>query len=103
MQYGQKFIVRLVMHDLSLPELPGYIPSVDIQELRRQEYIDNRLPSMPGVSIEKYFMTDRQAEAAALAEAIGIAYEEDRQRAIIMRAKMRAEERIAQRYAEEGY
>ena len=34
---------------------------------------------------------------------IGIAYEEDRQRAIIMRAKMRAEERIAQRYAEEGY
>ena len=34
------------MHDLELPELPGYIPSVDIQELRRQEYLDNRLPSI---------------------------------------------------------
>ena len=34
---------------------------------------------------------------------VSVSYEEDRQRAIIMRAKMRAEERIAQRYAEEGY
>lgn len=103
MQSGLKSIVRLVMLDLSLPELPGYIPSVDIKELRRQDYINDRLPSMPGVSIESYFMTDRQEEAAALAAAIGIAYEEDRQRAIIMRAKMRAEERIAQRYAEGLY
>ena len=103
MQYGQKYIVRLAMLELTLPELPGQISSVDIQELRRQEYLDNRLPSMPGVSIENYFMSDRQVEAAALAEAIGIAYEEDRQRAIIMRAKMRAEERIAQRYAEGEY
>jgi pyruvoyl-dependent arginine decarboxylase (PvlArgDC) len=48
-------------------------------------------------------MGSRAEEAAAMAEAIGIAFEEDRQRAIIMRAKSRAEERIAQRYAEGRY
>jgi hypothetical protein len=55
---------------------------------------------MPGVSVEAYFMGDRQEETTAQMAAMGLAYEEDRQRAIIMRAKMRAEERRAQRYAE---
>ena len=55
---------------------------------------------MPGVSVEEFFMASRADEAAALAAAIGIAYEEDRRRAVIMRAKQRAEERLAQLYAE---
>ena len=48
-------------------------------------------------------MSSRAEEAAAVAAAMGIAYEDDRRRAIIMRAKARAEERLAQRYAEGRY
>ena len=88
---------------LDLPELPGEIPNLDVRTLRTQGTLLARLPSIPGVSVERFFMTSRAEEAAALAQAIGIAYEEDRQRAIIMRAKARAEERIAQRYAEGRY
>ena len=88
------------MLDLELPGLPGVIPNLDVETLRTQGTLVNRLPSIPGVSVEKFFMASRQEEAAAIAQAIGITYEEDRQRAIIMRAKARAEERIAQRYAE---
>ena len=91
------------MLDLSLPELPGAIPAVDVRTLRTQGTILSRLPSIPGVSVEKFFMTNRAEEAARIAQAIGIAYEEDRARAIIMRAKARAEQRIAQRYAEGRY
>ena len=49
-------------------------------------------------------MTSRADEAAAIAAAMGIAYEEDRQRAIIMRRqKQEQKNRIAQRYAEGRY
>ena len=88
---------------LDLPELPGAIPNLDVQTLRTQGTLLSRLPSIPGVSVEKFFMASRADEAAAIAAAMGISYEEDRQRAIIMRAKARAEERIAQRYAEGRY
>ena len=88
------------MRDLDLPELPGDIPNYDIKSLRRQGNMATRLPSIPGVSVEQFFMMSRAEEAARVAAAIGIAYEEDRRRAMIMRAKARAEERYAQRYAE---
>ena len=91
------------MLDLELPDLPGVIENLDVQTLRSQGTLLRRLPSMPGVSVEQFFMSSRVDEAAAIAAAMGIAYEEDRQRAIIMRAKARAEERIAQRYAEGRY
>ena len=91
------------MLDLELPELPGEIPSYDVRTLRRQGTLLSRLPSIPGVSVERFFMMSRAEEAARIAAAIGVAYEEDRQRAIIMRAKARAEERMAQRYAEGRY
>ena len=91
------------MLDLSLPELPGEIPNLDVRTLRTQGTILARLPSIPGVSVEKFFMASRAEEAAAIAAAMGIAYEEDRRRAVIMRAKARAEERLAQRYAEGRY
>ena len=91
------------MLDLSLPELPGEIPSLDVRTLRTQGTMLARLPSIPGVSVEKFFMASRAEEAAAIAYAMGIAYEEDRRRAVIMRAKARAEERLAQRYAEGRY
>lgn len=88
------------MLDLDLPKMPGDIPSLDLRTLRTQERVLTRLPSIPGVSVEKFFMMSRAEEAARIAAAIGIAYEEDRRRAMIMRAKARAEERFAQRYAE---
>jgi len=88
---------------LDLPELPGEIPNLDVRTLRTQGTMLARLPSMPGVSVEKFFMSSRAEEAAAVAAAMGIAYEDDRRRAIIMRAKARAEERLAQRYAEGRY
>ena len=88
---------------LDLPELPGEIPNLDVRTLRTQGTMLARLPSMPGVSVEKFFMSSRADEAAAIAAAMGIAFEEDRRRAIIMRAKARVEERLAQRYAEGRY
>ena len=91
------------MLDLDLPDLPGVIPSLDVKTLRTQGTMLARLPSIPGVSVEKFFMASRAEEAAAIAAAMGIAYEEDRRRAVIMRAKARAEERLAQRYAEGRY
>ena len=91
------------MLDLDLPELPGEIPNLDVRTLRTQGTMLARLPSIPGVSVEQFFMMSRAEEAARIAAAIGVVYEEDRQRAIIMRAKSRAEERMAQRYAEGRY
>ena len=89
------------MGDLELPELPGEIESLSVDRLRRQGTLIRRLPSIPGVSVEKFFMgSGRADEAAAYAYAMGIAYEEDRRRAIIMRAKARAAARIAQAIAE---
>jgi len=88
------------MRDLDLPELIEQIPSLDVRTLRTQDRMLARLPSIPGVSVEEFFMMSRAEEAARIAAAIGIAYEEDRRRAMIMRAKARAEERYAQRYAE---
>ena len=91
------------MRDLDLPELPGNIPSLDVKTLRRQGTMLARLPSIPGVSIEEFFGLSRAEEAARIAQAIGIAYQEDRMRAIIMRAKSRIEEQLARRYAEGRY
>ncbi len=89
--------------ELLLPELIMNTPDLSVAQIRLQGTLQQRLPSIPGVGVESFFMSDRAEEAAAMAEAIGIAFEEDRQRAIIMRAKSRAEERVAQRYAEGRY
>ena len=89
--------------ELLLPELLLNTPDLSTDRIRLQGTLQQRLPSIPGAGVELFFMGDRAAEALAMAEAIGIAYEEDKQRAIIMRAKSRAEDRIAQRYAEGRY
>jgi hypothetical protein len=89
--------------ELLLPELLLNTPDLSTAQLRLQGTLQQRLPSIPGHGVESFFMSNRAEEAAAMAEAIGIAFEEDRQRAIIMRAKSRAEDRIAQRYAEGRY
>lgn len=88
------------MLDLELPDLPGVMTNLDVATLQRKGTLLSRLPSIPGVSVEKFFMASRADAAAQVAAAMGVAYEDDRRRAIIMRAKARAEERIAQRYAE---
>ena len=85
--------------DITLEDLGASIPDTSVERLRLQGTMLKRLPSIPGVSVEGFFMSDRAAEAAALAAAIGVAYEEDRRRAVIMRAKSRAEERLAMLYA----
>ena len=90
------------MRDLDLPDLPGAIvDNYSVASLGRRGTLSKRLPSIPGHSVEKFFMSSNGAEeAAARNAAIGIAYEEDRQRAIRMRAKSRAASRLAQRIAE---
>ena len=89
------------MRDLALPDLPGAIPDYSVKSLGRRGTLSKRLPSIPGVSIERFFMSSNGAEeAAARNYAIGVAFEEDRQRAIRMRAKARAASRLAQRIAE---
>ena len=81
---------------LELPE----IRAVSTQAIRQTGRLP-RLPQMPGVSIDRYFMSNARAEeAAAYSYAVGIAYAEKRQRDIIMRAKARAAARIAQAIAE---
>ena len=89
--------------ELLLPELLLNTPDLSTNRIRLQGTLQQQLPSIPGAGVESFFMGDRAAEALAMAEAIGIAFEEDRQREIIMRAKSRAEDRVAQRYAEGRY
>ena len=55
---------------LDLPELPGAIPALDVRTLRTQGTMLARLPSIPGVSVEKFFMAGRAEEAAAIAYAM---------------------------------
>lgn len=101
MLYGQRSIVSLAMRsDLDeMLELPA-IDAISVQALRQAGRIPS-LPQMPGVSIDKFFMSNfRAEEAAAYAQAVGIAYEEKRRRDLIMRAKARAAARIAQAIAE---
>lgn len=90
------------MRDLIIDDLPGAIvDNYSVASLSRRGALSKRLPSIPGHSVEKFFMSSNSAEeAAARSAAIGIAYEEDRQRAIRMRAKSRAASRLAQRIAE---
>tara|TARA_B100001559_G_scaffold318358_1_gene325397 strand:- start:650 stop:931 length:282 start_codon:yes stop_codon:yes gene_type:complete len=85
--------------DITLEDLGASIPDTSVERLRLQGTMLKRLPSIPGVSVDGFFMSSRAEEAAAVARAIGIAYEEDRRRAVIMRAKQRAEERLAMLYA----
>ena len=90
------------MVDLSeILELPDIsFPSHDLGTAKQQTAHYIRLPSIPGASVEKYFAPYRQEMAMQEAVGIGIAYAEDRERAKIMRAKARAEARLAQAYAE---
>ena len=90
------------MRDLELPDLPGALPDdYSVAALGRRGTMSKRLPSIPGASIETSSCHQMVAEeAAAYAYAMGIAYEEDRQRAIQMRAKSRAAARLAQKIAE---
>ena len=67
--------------ELLLPELLLNTPDLSTDRIRLQGTLQQRLPSIPGVGVESFFMGDRAAEALAMAQAIGIAYEEDRQRA----------------------
>jgi len=74
--------------------------AVSTQALRQAGAVP-RLPQMPGRSVDNFFMTNYRAqEAAQYAQAIKVAYAEKRQRDIIMRAKARAEARLAQAIAE---
>ena len=68
--------------DITLEDLGASIPDTSVERLRLQGTMLKRLPSIPGVSVEGFFMSDRAAEAAAIAAAIGVAYEEDRRRAM---------------------
>jgi len=86
--------------ELLLPELPGEIQDLSVDRVRLQGTLQQRLPSIPGLSVDKFFMGDRAAEAAMYATAMGIAYDEGRAMDGVMRAKARAQARLAQAYAE---
>ena len=83
---------------LDLPDIS--IPAHDIRSLRQQDAVLLRLPSIPGAAVERFFSAGRSEEASRVAAAMGLAYAEDRRRALIMRAKARAHARIAQAIAE---
>ena len=86
--------------ELLLPELPGEIQDLSVGRVRLQGTLEQRLPSIPGLSVDKFFMGDRAAEAAMYAAAMGVAYKEGRAMDVTMRAKARAQARLAQAYAE---
>ena len=86
--------------ELLLPELITDTPDLSVARLNQMLNYSQRMPSIPGHSVEKFFMSNRAEEAAQYAQALGIAFEEARQMDILMRAKARAEGRLAQRYAE---
>ena len=89
---------RAIERAIALPDIS--VPDGSIRDIREQDRVMIRLPQVPGTSIERFYGSNGAEVAAALAQAIGIAYAEDRQRAIIMREKSRIEERIAQMIAE---
>ena len=84
------------------------LPEIDIDDasdlstarIRLQGTLEQRLPSIPGLSVEKFYMADRAADALEYALAIGLSNDALRKLDVIMRAKSRAENRIAQRIAE---
>jgi len=87
--------------ELLLPETDTVDPrDLSVARVRLQGTLEQRLPSIPGLSVEQFYMADRAADALAYAQAIGISYDELRRLDVIMRAKSRAEERLAQRIAE---
>ena len=87
--------------ELLLPEIDiTDLTDVSLDRIRLQGTLEQRLPSIPGLSVEKFYMADRAAEAAAYAAAVGLSYDDLRRLNVIMRAKSRAEERLAQRIAE---
>ena len=87
--------------ELLLPETHTVDPrDLSVARVRLQGTLEQRLPSIPGLSVEQFYMADRAADALAYAEAIGLSYDQMRRLDVIMRAKSRAEERLAQRIAE---
>ena len=86
--------------ELELPELILDMSDLSVDRVRLQGTLSQRLPSIPGVSVEKFFMSNRAAEAAAYAAAMGLAFQDSHDMDVIMRAKARAHARQAQRYAE---
>ena len=86
--------------ELLLPELITDMSDLSMDQLRLQGTLQQRLPSIPGVSVESFFMSNRAAEAAAYAAAVGLAFQDAHDMDVIMRAKARAQARAAQRYAE---
>ena len=86
--------------DLLLPELITDTSDLSTSRLRQMLNYSQRMPSIPGHSVEKFFMSNRAEEAAAYAAAMGLAFQDAHDMDIIMRAKARAEGRLAQRYAE---
>jgi hypothetical protein len=86
--------------ELELPELILDMSDLSVDRVRLQGTLSQRLPSIPGTSVESFFMSNRAAEAAAYAAAMGIAFQDSHDMDVIMRAKSRAHARAAQRYAE---
>ena len=87
--------------ELLLPETDTVDPrDLSVARVRLQGTLEQRLPSIPGLSVERFYMADRSVDALNRAIAIGIASDEMRRLGVIMRAKSRAEERLAQRIAE---
>ena len=86
--------------ELLLPEINDDMRDLSVSRLRQQTNYQQRLPSIPGLSVDKFFLGDKAAEAAMYAAAMGIAYEESRAMDVAMRAKARAQARLAQAYAE---
>ena len=84
---------------LLLPEIISNIPNLSSSYLNYGLNITQRLPSIPGYSVEEYF-SNEQDELYDYYLAMGLAYEEARQLDILMRAKARAENRLAQKIAE---
>ena len=61
--------------ELELPELITDMSDLSMDRVRLQGTLMQRLPSIPGVSVESFFMSNRAAEAEAYAAAMGVAVE----------------------------
>ena len=87
--------------ELLLPEIGIEDPrDLSTARIREQASYQQRLPSIPGLSVEKFYMADRAADALEYAIAVGLANDQLRRLAVIMRAKQRAEERLTNRIVE---
>ena len=82
--------------ELLLPEIDiTDLTDVSLDRIRLQGTLEQRLPSIPGLSIENSIWQTVLLKLQPMQQQLDLSYDDLRRLNVIMRAKSRAEERLA--------